>query len=49
MVEVKAAGDNQKLVDYVNNILTPINAQRGDALPVSAFKDLSLIHIFLST
>ncbi len=41
VVEVKAAGDNQKLVDYVNNILTPINAQRGDALPVSAFKDMA--------
>ena len=28
-----------RLLDYVNNILTPINAQRGNDLPVSAFVD----------
>ncbi|MEE1019114.1 MAG: pyruvate:ferredoxin (flavodoxin) oxidoreductase [Acutalibacteraceae bacterium] len=26
-----------RLVDYVNNILVPINAQKGDTLPVSTF------------
>ncbi|MFR5068877.1 MAG: hypothetical protein ACLTE2_02855 [Eubacteriales bacterium] len=34
----KAAVEGRKeVVDFVNNILTPVNAQRGDALPVSAF------------
>ncbi|MBC8570694.1 pyruvate:ferredoxin (flavodoxin) oxidoreductase [Zongyangia hominis] len=32
-------GDRKDLVDYVNNIQNAINAQRGDKLPVSAFKD----------
>ena len=32
-----ATGDNKTLVDYVNNILIPCNAQQGDKLPVSAF------------
>ena len=36
---VKAEGDNKRLVDYVNDIQNPVNAQRGDSLPVSAFKD----------
>ena len=36
-----AAGDRKDLVDYVNNILIPVNAQRGDKLPVSAFKDMA--------
>ncbi|HCC34916.1 MAG TPA: pyruvate:ferredoxin (flavodoxin) oxidoreductase, partial [Ruminococcaceae bacterium] len=35
-----ATGDRPELVDYVNRILTPVNAQRGDAVPVSAFKDM---------
>ena len=35
----KATGDRADLVDYVNNILTPVNAQLGDKLPVSAFTD----------
>ena len=35
---VPATGDRKELVDFVNNIMTPVNAQRGDALPVSAFK-----------
>ncbi len=32
-----ATGDRKDLVDYVNNLLTPMNAQKGDSLPVSAF------------
>ncbi len=32
-----ATGDRKDLVDYVNNILIPVNAQRGDQLPVSTF------------
>lgn len=33
-----AEGDNKQLVDFVNDILIPINAQQGDKLPVSAFQ-----------
>ena len=33
----KFTGDNKKLVDYVNNVVVPANAQMGDKLPVSAF------------
>ncbi|MEG2377488.1 MAG: pyruvate:ferredoxin (flavodoxin) oxidoreductase [Clostridia bacterium] len=29
--------DRTELFEYVNNIMHPVNAQRGDALPVSAF------------
>ena len=32
-----ATGSRKELVDYVNNIQIPVNAQRGDKLPVSAF------------
>ncbi|MDF3004353.1 MAG: nifJ [Oscillospiraceae bacterium] len=32
----KAEGDNKALVDFVNNVMTPANAQKGDSLPVSA-------------
>lgn len=35
-----ATGDRKELVDFVNNVLIPINAQRGDKLPVSAFTDM---------
>jgi pyruvate-ferredoxin/flavodoxin oxidoreductase len=35
----KAAGERSELVAFVNDILTPVNAQLGDSLPVSAFKD----------
>ena len=28
-----------ELIDFVNNVMIPINAQDGDSLPVSAFKD----------
>jgi len=33
-----ATGDRKDLVDFVNNILLPVNAQKGDDLPVSVFK-----------
>ena len=36
-----ATGDNKKLVDYINNIQIPVNAQRGDRLPVSTFVDMA--------
>ena len=36
---VKVEGKDAKLVSYVENVQNPVNAQRGDALPVSAFKD----------
>ncbi len=35
--KASATGDNAELVDYINNILTPVNAQQGDKLPVSTF------------
>jgi len=37
MPVVTATGDRKDLVDFVNDILIPANAQRGDALPVSTF------------
>ena len=30
-------GERKEIVDFVNNILTPVNAQKGDSLPVSTF------------
>ncbi|MCL2077836.1 MAG: pyruvate:ferredoxin (flavodoxin) oxidoreductase [Oscillospiraceae bacterium] len=33
----KAVGDRKDLVDFINNILIPVNAQRGGDLPVSTF------------
>ncbi len=36
-----AQGDRKDLVDFVNNILIPVNAQRGDKLPVSTFVDMA--------
>jgi pyruvate-ferredoxin/flavodoxin oxidoreductase len=33
----KATGDRKDLVDFVNDLLNPMNAQKGDDLPVSAF------------
>ena len=36
----KAAGDRKDLVNYVNKIQIPVNAQMGDTLPVSAFKNM---------
>ena len=35
----KPETDREELFDYVSNVMHPINAQRGDALPVSTFKD----------
>jgi pyruvate-ferredoxin/flavodoxin oxidoreductase len=35
-----ATGNRKDLVDYVNKIQIPVNAQEGDKLPVSAFKDM---------
>ncbi len=34
---IKATGDRKDLVDFINNILIPVNAQQGDTLPVSTF------------
>ncbi|MFT9055307.1 MAG: pyruvate:ferredoxin (flavodoxin) oxidoreductase [Ethanoligenens sp.] len=36
--ETVVTGDREELVSFVKDLLTPMNAQRGDALPVSAFK-----------
>ncbi|MDE5993420.1 MAG: pyruvate:ferredoxin (flavodoxin) oxidoreductase, partial [Oscillospiraceae bacterium] len=36
----KATGDRKDLVNYVNKIQIPVNAQLGDTLPVSAFKNM---------
>ena len=38
---VKATGDRKDLVDFVNNLLIPMNAQKGDKLPVSAFTHMA--------
>ena len=34
-----ATGTRKTLVDFVNNVATPVGAMRGDSLPVSAFAD----------
>ncbi len=34
-------GENKRLIDFVNNIQVPVNAQRGDSLPVSTFVDIA--------
>ncbi len=39
MGKVKAS--NKTLTNYVNNIQIPVNAQQGDKLPVSTFKDMA--------
>jgi pyruvate-ferredoxin/flavodoxin oxidoreductase len=41
VANVKVEGKNKVLVDYVNNIMIPVNAQQGDSLPVSAFIDMA--------
>lgn len=41
VAEVVAAGGRQDVVDYVNKIQIPVNAQKGDQLPVSAFVDMA--------
>ncbi|MBE6651397.1 MAG: pyruvate:ferredoxin (flavodoxin) oxidoreductase [Ruminococcaceae bacterium] len=33
-----ATGDRPELVDFVNNVVTPVGAMKGDSLPVSAFE-----------
>ncbi len=38
-VVTKVTGDRADLVDYVNNILNPVNEYKGNKLPVSAFMD----------
>ncbi|MCL2089450.1 MAG: pyruvate:ferredoxin (flavodoxin) oxidoreductase [Oscillospiraceae bacterium] len=35
----KAEGESKELVDYVNDIVYPVAAQKGDSLPVSVFKN----------
>ncbi|MDR2655420.1 MAG: pyruvate:ferredoxin (flavodoxin) oxidoreductase [Oscillospiraceae bacterium] len=35
--ETRAEGSRADLVDFVNDVLNPVNAQKGDKLPVSAF------------
>ncbi len=37
----KAEGDNKFLVDFVNKVQIPVNAQRGDQIPVSTFVDIA--------
>jgi len=34
----KAVGEDAELIAFVNNVMIPANAQKGDLLPVSAFK-----------
>ena len=34
-------GDDKFLIDFVNNIQVPVNAQRGDKLPVSTFVEIA--------
>ncbi len=36
-----ATGARQDLVDFVNNIVRPVNTMTGDTLPVSAFKGMA--------
>ena len=38
-VVTKVTGDRPELVDYVNNILNPVNEYKGNKLPVSTFMD----------
>ncbi len=36
-----ATGAREDLVNFVNNVVRPVNAMNGDSLPVSAFKDMA--------
>ena len=36
---IKVTEGRKEVVDFVNNILNPVNAQQGNDLPVSAFLD----------
>ncbi|MCK9617812.1 MAG: pyruvate:ferredoxin (flavodoxin) oxidoreductase [Lentimicrobiaceae bacterium] len=38
-LEVKATTDTRNIPDFIKNVVEPINAQKGDDLPVSAFLD----------
>ncbi|MDF2544114.1 MAG: nifJ2, partial [Herbinix sp.] len=37
----KVSGGRKEVVDFINNILAPINAQQGNKLPVSTFLDMA--------
>lgn len=39
LTEIKVSGEREDAVAFVNNIQVPINSQKGNELPVSAFKD----------
>jgi pyruvate-ferredoxin/flavodoxin oxidoreductase len=36
-IEIKAKKDDRNIPDFIKNVVEPINAQKGDDLPVSAF------------
>lgn len=36
-IEIKAKSDDRNIPDFIKNVVEPINAQKGDDLPVSAF------------
>ena len=38
-IEVKTKKDDRKIPDFIKNVMEPINALKGDDLPVSAFKE----------
>ncbi|MCB2196784.1 MAG: pyruvate:ferredoxin (flavodoxin) oxidoreductase [Bacteroidetes bacterium] len=38
-IEIKAKSDDRNIPDFIKNVVEPINAQKGDDLPVSAFVD----------
>ena len=38
---VKVSGDRKEVVDFINDILTPVNAQQGNKLPVSTFVNMA--------
>ena len=37
-IEVKAVKDNRDIPDFIKQVVEPMNAQKGDDLPVSAFR-----------
>ncbi|MDR2753339.1 MAG: pyruvate:ferredoxin (flavodoxin) oxidoreductase, partial [Oscillospiraceae bacterium] len=39
LVEIEVTTDREDLRKFVTNVLHPVNAQKGDSLPVSIFKD----------
>jgi pyruvate-ferredoxin/flavodoxin oxidoreductase len=41
IVAINVEGDRKDLVDFVENILIPVNGMQGDKLPVSTFKDMA--------